>query len=249
MKIEKLNDNQIKCTLSEADLAKRHLKINELTYGSKKAKDLFRDMMQRARQEVGFESEDIPLMIEAIPVEGDSIELLITKVEDPDELDARFSKFAPEYDYDDVVTYEKNDSDELGTLFSQYRELSNKSSEDIVVSENETDDEPAVPSDRKNDRYNVKAVVYSFDSLKDIIRVAHTATKNNELRTSLYVDDNNRYYLYVGEGNVDRAVAHTFFALREYGVSENYARFTEDYLMEHCRLLMKDNALSTLSKM
>ncbi len=33
-------------------------------------------------------------MIEAIPITMDSIVLIITKVEDPDELDTRFSKFA-----------------------------------------------------------------------------------------------------------------------------------------------------------
>ena len=30
MKIEKLNENQIRCTLTHADLAARHLKLSEL---------------------------------------------------------------------------------------------------------------------------------------------------------------------------------------------------------------------------
>ena len=34
-------------------------------------------------------------MIEAIPITADSIVLIITKVEDPEELDTRFSKFSP----------------------------------------------------------------------------------------------------------------------------------------------------------
>lgn len=95
MKIEKLNDNQIRCTLTHADLAERQLKLSELAYGTEKAKSLFHDMMQQAAFEFGFEAEDIPLMIEAIPASSDSIVLIITKVEDPEELDTRFSKFAP----------------------------------------------------------------------------------------------------------------------------------------------------------
>ena len=43
--------------------------------------------MQQASYEVGFEAEDIPLMIEAIPLNADCIVLIITKVEDPEELD------------------------------------------------------------------------------------------------------------------------------------------------------------------
>ena len=95
MKIEKINENQIRCTLTRADLAERKLQLSELAYGTEKAKSLFHDMMQQAAFEFGFEAENMPLMIEAIPTSADSIVLIITKVEDPDEIDARFSKFAP----------------------------------------------------------------------------------------------------------------------------------------------------------
>ena len=98
MKIEKISDNQIRCTLTRADLAERQLQLSELAYGTEKAKSLFHDMMQQAAYEFGFEAEDIPLMIEAIPASSDSIVLIITKVEDPEELDTRFSKFSPSPD-------------------------------------------------------------------------------------------------------------------------------------------------------
>lgn len=95
MKIEKVSENQIRCTLTKEDLASRELQISELAYGTEKAKNLFRDMMQQANFEFGFEAEDIPLMIEAIPMNAECIVLIITKVEDPEELDTRFARFAP----------------------------------------------------------------------------------------------------------------------------------------------------------
>ena len=42
MKIEKVNDNQIRCTLTKADLADRELKLSEIAYGTEKAKNLFK---------------------------------------------------------------------------------------------------------------------------------------------------------------------------------------------------------------
>ena len=66
MKIEKVNEHQIRCTLTREDLLNRELKISDLAYGTEQAKSLFRDMMQQAAYECGFEAEDIPLMIEAI---------------------------------------------------------------------------------------------------------------------------------------------------------------------------------------
>ena len=115
MKIERLNENQIRCTLNKSDLASRQLKINELAYGSDKAKELFRDTMQQASYELGFEAEDTPLMIEAIPVSSECIVLIVTKVDNPEELDTRFSRFSPSdsdddnFDFDDIETIEGND--------------------------------------------------------------------------------------------------------------------------------------------
>ena len=107
MRIEKINEHQIRCTLYQKDLKDREIRISELAYGTEKARALFRDMMQQASYEFGFEADDIPLMIEAIPMLPDALILLITKVEDPDELDTRFSYFTDdpsEHYFDDSST-------------------------------------------------------------------------------------------------------------------------------------------------
>ena len=52
MKIEKVNDHQIRCTLTQQDLASRHLKLSELAYGTEKAKMLFQDMMQHKKSDI-----------------------------------------------------------------------------------------------------------------------------------------------------------------------------------------------------
>ncbi len=93
MKLEKINDNQIKCILTSEDLAERSIRLSELAYGSEKAQELFRDMMQAAFREFGFSVDGSPLLVEAVPLSMDSIILIITKVDDPEELDTRFSKF------------------------------------------------------------------------------------------------------------------------------------------------------------
>ena len=71
MKIEKINDNKIRCTLTSADLAERNLKLSELAYGTEKARSLFQDMMLEANQQFGFNVDNAPLMVEAVPVAPD----------------------------------------------------------------------------------------------------------------------------------------------------------------------------------
>lgn len=90
MRIEKINENQIRCILSKKDLADRQIKLSELAYGSEKARGLFRDMIEQANDEFGFEADDIPLMIEAMPLSDENIILQITKVENPEEIEDTF---------------------------------------------------------------------------------------------------------------------------------------------------------------
>ena len=53
MKIERISENSIRCTLTGFDLSVRNLNIRELAYGSEKARKLFNEMMQKASNEVG----------------------------------------------------------------------------------------------------------------------------------------------------------------------------------------------------
>ena len=95
MKIERISANQIRCLLDMTDLASRHLNLKELAYGSDKARMLFSEMMEKAYREFNFEYSGTPLMIEAIPMPQEQLMLIVTKIDDPEELDTRFSTFAP----------------------------------------------------------------------------------------------------------------------------------------------------------
>ena len=96
MKIGRISENQVRCTLTSFDLSIRDVNLRELAYGSDKARNLFTEMMQKAESEVGFETEDLPVMIEAIPLKDESVMLVITKVEEPEEVDTRFARFSPQ---------------------------------------------------------------------------------------------------------------------------------------------------------
>ena len=41
MKFERLDENKIRCTLTKAELAEKHINLTELAYGTDKAKALF----------------------------------------------------------------------------------------------------------------------------------------------------------------------------------------------------------------
>ena len=269
MKIEKVNDNQIRCTLTKADLADRQLKLSELAYGTEKAKDLFRDMMQQANLKFGFEAEDIPLMIEAIPLSGDCIVLIITKVEDPEELDTRFSKFAPSLqDLDDTIEDALSDlgenADEILDLFKKVqnsalaKHLEGLSSEENENTLNHKDVEitPSVKDTTKAEKeenslpVNVTKMV-SFTDLNALSSLAIMLNHFYQGQNSLYKDvANSRYYLVISQSDhTPEDFNRLCNILSEHGCMERFSISREAYMQEHFKSIIKNNALASLAMM
>ena len=185
MKIEKVNENQIRCTLTREDLAVRNLKISELAYGTEKAKTLFREMMQQANYEFGFEAEDIPLMIEAIPLNAECLVLLITKVEDPEELDTRFSKFAP-ISHDEEEDLEEDAPKEVRDLFRR------------ITGGRESADPNTSPSDSPDSRQFMR--IFRISAMNRVIDVCKLIVLSYRGDSSLYRDKKKGEYLLLLDG-------------------------------------------------
>lgn len=239
MKIEKINENQIRCTLTRADLEDRHLKISELAYGTEKAKSLFHDMMQQASFEFGFEADDIPLMIEAIPSSSDSIVLIITKVEDPEELDTRFSKFAPS-PFDDTDTSKKAVPDKLEGA-EDFLQLLNKVKE--AVSE--------IPGKSSKTEVNSRPSIrlFSFSSLDRVIEASCLLSPMYQGINTLYKDPSDGFYvLAITQSDHTKSdFSKICNMLTEYGILEKSNPAALAYLEEHCETIISKSAIQQLA--
>ena len=245
MKIEKINDNQIRCTLTREDLETRELKLSELAYGSEKAKSLFQDMMQQAAYEFGFEANNIPLMIEAIPVSSETIILIITKVEDPEELDTRFSKFSPFTDSEDGDASSSipklEGADEILDLFHKIKQVG-KSAEKVS----------AITSKEKTDHSSVHlARMYQFRDLDVLIHASKSLKGFYNGRNSVFKDDFNKdYFLVVSKSkHTPEEFNKVCNTLSEYGTSCKFSSAAEAYFSEHYTLIWRDNALQKLAEL
>lgn len=266
MKIEKISDNQIRCTLTKADLADRELKISELAYGTEKAKSLFRDMMQQAAYEFGFEAEDLPLMIEAIPLSQDGLVLVITKVDDPEELDTRFSKFAPELEdgiseseagvasisgADDILDIFKRIREEKLKLENSLKKQDDKANNFVPLFGSDSKNNTSNVSDKKND--TVPAIdltkLYAFKDLDTVTRLSYILNGYYYGRNSLYKDQTSgEYLLSVSKSNhTPEEFNKVCNILSEYGFSKKYNSATESFLNEHSELFIKEEALQKLA--
>ena len=265
MKIEKVSDTQIRCTLTKDDLADRHLKISELAYGTEKAKNLFRDMMQQASYEFGFEADDIPLMIEAIPVSSDTIILLITKVEYPEELDTRFSKFS-DADYDDSFSgyaldqgepYEAASANDILDLFQKIQQESKKNAETSKKKKSGSNEfiplDQAVRHETKETIQNSPALEVPVDLTKlFLIQNLDIMTKISSVLNGYYHGDNtlfrdsqaHLFYLVVHKNtHTPEEFNKVCNILSEYSTQLNFSKSIEAYFQEHFDCLIHSRAI------
>lgn len=253
MKIEKINENQIRCILSKDDLADRQIKLSELAYGSDKAKRLFHDMIEQANDEFGFEVDDIPLMIEAIPLSGENIILQITKVEYPEELDTRFSKFSASAEDEESQGNAEADmfsdmqgADDILDVFQKMKEdlekqVEEKSNSDVVLEQKST---------KKKTKAENFTKLYEFRKLEEIERLAVVLGNYYKGENDLYKDEKKRcFYLLV------RKSAHSpeefnkvCNIISEYAICKKYTSATEAFFKEHGKLILKGKALQVLEE-
>lgn len=82
MKIEKINENIIKVTISLSDLEERNIDFSALNYNSPAAQELFWDMMEQAEEQYGFNVADSQLIIEPSPDTEDGVIITISRIDD-----------------------------------------------------------------------------------------------------------------------------------------------------------------------
>lgn len=237
MKIERISENQIRCTLNRGDLAERQLSLKELAYGTPKARRLFREMIQKAMIEVGFDASDIPLMIEAIPLSSEGIMLIITRIEDPEELDTRFARFAP--------AVEEEAEEALASTGSPLSYTTG--AEDILNALNQL----LQAHDKEKD--TVEPVQLSrcflFRNLDDVMQAADVLAPMYKGKNSLYCHPKNGTYYLVAHQSAHtpedfNKICNIF---TEYGEKVKIASGSELYYQEHYDCLIPDQALQSLS--
>lgn len=240
MKIERINDNQIRCTLTSFDLSVRNLNLGELAYGSEKARGLFREMIQKASNEVGFEAEDIPLMVEAIPLSNESVMLVITKIEDPDELDTRFARFSP---------MSEEDSDALSDLASELLEGADGLMNLLGGGPLPISEDLETP-DTKTDASRTSSIrVYTFESLDRISEAARAVGGIYQGVNSLYKKPGTFQYFLVLKDNGSDSLdfSRVCNILAEYGTKIHHQYSSEAYYKEHYEVVASNKALQIMA--
>ena len=254
MKIERINENQIRCTLTPEDLSGRQIRLSELAYGSSKARQLFNEMMQEARQKVGFDSGTSPLMIEAIPLSPDNLMLIITKVDDPEELDTRFSRFTrSEGSPSPEETPTFPGADDVLELFNRIFDAK-PAPEPDAGTDDAGSSQPSAEESAEGSTDSSAAVdltqSFRFRKLDDLIQAAHCIAPYYDGDNTVFrsPDEENGYRLVIHQSGLSPEDFNRLCnMLSEYGSAEIFSPARAAWLSEHGTIVITGNALQLLA--
>jgi adapter protein MecA 1/2 len=279
MKLERLNENQIRCTLSKTDLEQRQLRLSELAYGSVKARELFQDMIKQASEELGFEAENIPLMIEAIPISGDCLILVVTKVEDPEELDSRFShlsKLSELFDGDEYISPfydDEGDFDAAGegvlpfsssaddedesdgpdpfSLIAPFARAIAEAKKQAAKKQAEKEGAGKEETGKKEAESGNQTRLFLFRDLDQIITLSSFLAPFYTGDSILYKDDElSHYYLFLKRRDSEpKSFRRACMIASDYGMRSPVSYASSAYCREHCRLLFKEDTIQILNQL
>lgn len=226
MKMELIGDNQIKIELTKDDLEERNMKLTELAYGGEKARQLFREIMEVAYEEHGFDVDNVPIMVEAMPLSLEKISILVTKVTDPEELEDKLNKMPAEQ----VIR------DKRETSFSELKKkiLEAKKEKYDKIEEKYRDD---------------SIIIFSFDNL-DTVSFASKRILNYNFSKSVLILNNQKYFLTLDfKDELNEEIKTISDILYEYGDKHISNEESKSFLLEHGEIIIKKDAIKVLSSM
>lgn len=269
MKLERVNENQIRCTITKEDLELRQLKLSEIAYGSKKTKMLFKDVMQQASYELGFDADNIPLMIEAIPMSTGCVVFIITKVDNPEELDTRFSRFAPSVIENNNVDIDDDneEEDDVQVLDAKIEIVAGDALKEFIDSVASGNGESIYELFKKisakahEENRNRKdgilepdklsgSRIYCFDDLDAVAKASRVLLPFFSGNSSLYKDPKEGlYYLLLEKGDYNaKEFLKVSNLMLEYGSYLKTSTPVVAYIKEHFKLMIEHDAIAGMSQ-
>lgn len=185
MRVEKINANTLRVSMTREDLANRGLRILDLLGNKNRVQDFFMSVLKEVDKDNSFTTGE-PVTFQVMPNDG-GIDLLITKLKDsPDMQDSIRKMFGQDYDDTD---YSKKLDDERPFFDLNPDDDINTEMDPVIMHDLEIDDK----TDSESYWNFQKNHCYRFDDIDNVAALAD-ALKVSDLASSVYYYDG-KFYL------------------------------------------------------
>ena len=122
MEIEKLNENKIKITFNNKYLEDNQVSMHSFMSNSIESQALFLTLLDAAKKEVGFDTENYKITVEALTQNKENFTLIISRFSEKDKkkIKSRLHTYRRISSFNNSISLYKFDSIEIFFAFSEY---------------------------------------------------------------------------------------------------------------------------------
>lgn len=226
MKFRKLDDKTVCCMLSEEDLTDNDITIEDFIHNRDKVQSFLEEIIETAREEVGFEASGPMLSIQIMAMYPDGV--MITFSEDPKDManviKAGLAQAKGEFDDGEWI--------EAGTPAAAPEQEKN-----VYIQE----------QDEKTGKITA---IFEFLDMDSIFAFVKNAPVRSGLDSSLYKDEQSgKYYMILIKSRMSEERYRTVITTAmEFAGFAGSTKLQSAQIMEHCQCIIKEKAVNTLKK-
>lgn len=229
MKFRKLDDNTVRCVLSQEDMEERGLKLEDFFTDKDKTRGFLEDIVRQAQEEVGYETSGDTLAMQVMPLPHNG--LAIT-----------FSEHA-----------EHSIKDMIGHIRSALEDVNSEELGNVITPLYEEEKQPNKQKENSNEPKKKKKFfrVYRFGNMNTVEAFCKTIPKEFTVKSQLYKDEvEEQYYLTIEKGRLSiKNLEHICLRAPEFATLVSKQEGYTVYCKEHFHCLIKKGAVKVMRKL
>lgn len=242
MKFTKLNENTIKCQITNEELEAKGMHIEDILQNHEKAEEFLQDVLTEAKTETNFDAMGNSLNVQLSVMKDGTVSLIISNDRNAaikallNEVKGELKSFLAKLtkggeNPEDVIEIPSG-----GQLPMNYNQLLKNTNTNKL-------------SSAKFDEKISMHIWAEIDSMEKSIALSRELCGANDIDFSKFYSYRGRYYFEIQLTDVRRNLASKIFILSEYSNFMYSDTGTVRELYEHGKLLIDENAVNVLSEM
>ncbi len=228
MKFEKIGEGVLRCTLTQEDLARNGVGLDDFFTNTPNARNFLEKLIHIAEEEVGFRTSGNMMSIQAAIMSEDEIVLTFTE---------------SQVNGSEIIEHLRN------MLSNRQAGIQQEKEDELdVLKELSQGETKQKESSRDAEGYVYLVNFVSFARVRDFCRVL-PGTEKAKSRL-YYLDKKKQYFLWADLNQSSRQYIYEFVASSmEYADSIEKDSSRSNYLEEHGKIILRNHALETLAQL
>lgn len=247
MEFIRINDNMVKCLVSDADLEQYDVSIEDFFTRTENALDFIHEIMRIAQQEVDYKPDGPLTSLQIAPTPDKGLAIFLTEKSQVDLktiLQNLRKGLGVEISDSVMKKVENSTPGEQADFMKKLGENLHKEIQKNVAKEKVA----KIEQPQEKHISNLEHKVFAFDRLTDVLGYAKAVEMPGEVGSSLYKDSmNGIYYMMIERKNVSvQTLAGVYLTAYEYGQFVSEKKEYADYIREHHECIIEEDAIVKL---